>query len=91
MPPTVEVDKISISEIKEEIIPFFGELNKLKGGYEFVDFVKENSEKEFVVYGENKLNCEIPSNVIFKEPIPNDEVIQILGKTKTFFIKPFWQ
>ena len=90
MPPTVEVDKISISEIKEEIIPFFGELNKLKGGYEFVDFVKENSEKEFVVYGENKLNCEIPSNVIFKEPIPNDEVIQILGKTKTFFIKPFW-
>ena len=69
---------------------FFGELNKLKGGYEFVDFVKENSEKEFVVYGENKLNCEIPSNVIFKEPIPNEEVIQILGKTKTFFIKPFW-
>ncbi|WP_298137825.1 glycosyltransferase family 9 protein [Flavobacterium sp.] len=90
MPPTVEVDKISISEVKQETIPFFGELSKLKGGYEFIDFVKENPKKEFVVYGENKLNCDIPNNVIFKEPIPNDEVIKILGKTKTFFIKPFW-
>ncbi len=90
MPPTVEVDKISIAEVKEDNIPFFGELNKLKGGYEFIDFVKENPEKEFIIYGENKLNCEIPTNVVFKEPIPNDEVIQILGKTKFFFIKPFW-
>ena len=39
-----------------------------------------------MVYGENKLNCEIPSNVIFKEPIPDDEVIQILGKTKNMYI-----
>ena len=90
MPPTVDVDKICISESKDDSIPFFGELNKLKGGNEFVDYVRENPEKEFVVYGENKLNIELPKNIILKEPIPNEEVIGILGKTKTFFIKPFW-
>ncbi len=90
MPPTVEVDNINISEIKNDIIPFFGELNKLKGGYEFVEFANKNSDKKFVVYGENKLNCELPNNISLEEPITNDKVLKILGETKTFFIKPFW-
>ncbi len=90
MPPTVEVDKISISEIKQDSIPFFGQLNRLKGGYEFVEYAIEHPEKEFTVYGENRLEIELPANIVFKEPIPNEEVIKILGKTKTFFIKPYW-
>jgi hypothetical protein len=91
MPPTVDVDAICVSETKDETtIPFFGELSFLKGGEAFVAFAEEHPEKRFEVYGPNKISKPIPDNVVFKEPISNEEVLEILGRTKYFFCKPYW-
>ncbi len=91
MPPTVEVDLLKVSPDKSELeIPFFGELNYLKGGDAYLDFAIENPHKVFPVYGENKLRREIPANVFFREPVPNSQVLEILGRTKYFFCKPVW-
>ncbi|HEX9981444.1 MAG TPA: glycosyltransferase family 9 protein [Flavobacterium sp.] len=91
MPPTVEVDAIKVSKEKDDaIIPFFGELNYLKGGDAYIEFAEKNPDKLFVVYGLNKLRRPIPENVVFKEPVSNHEVLEILGKTKYFFCKPVW-
>lgn len=90
MPPTVDVENICISEEKVEEIPFFGELNYLKGGDAFVDYALEHPNKNFVVYGENKLRREVPTNIEFREPIDNTEVLKVLGKTKEIIIKPVW-
>ena len=90
MPPTVDVDNLQISEEKQDEIPFFGTLNYLKGGHEFVAYALDHPEKQFVVYGENRLQREIPSNITFKPPVENKDVLRILGKTKTIIIKPVW-
>lgn len=90
MPPTVDVDHIKITEAKVDEIPFFGELNYLKGGNAFVDYALEHPNKKFTVYGANKLKREIPENISFKNPIDNKEVLQVLGKTKTIIIQPVW-
>lgn len=90
MPPTVDVENICISEEKTDQIPFFGELSYLKGGDIFVEYALENPNKNFVVYGENKLRREIPKNIEFKDPIDNIEVLKVLGKTKEIIIKPVW-
>lgn len=91
MPPTVDVDALCISDFKDEsLVPFFGELNYLKGGEAYLDFASENPDKVFVVYGENKLRKPIPPNVHFSDPIPNSQVMEILGRTKYFFCKPVW-
>ncbi|TBV27826.1 hypothetical protein DMZ43_01915 [Meridianimaribacter sp. CL38] len=90
-PPTVHVEDLQISEEKiEDTIPFFGDLNYLKGGYAYVEYAKEHPNINFTVYGENKLRTELPSNISFHEPIPNKEVLKILGKTKTFICQPVW-
>lgn len=91
LPPTVDVDNIKIVEKKlDNFIPFFGDLNGLKGGYEFVSYAKENAEINFIVYGNNRLNAEIPSNIQFKDYVDNNQVLEILGKSKSVFIKPSW-
>ena len=91
MPPTVDVDALQPSAKKDEYtIPFFGDLSFLKGGEAFVDFAIENPDRRFVVYGSNQIQKPIPGNVIFEEPVPNHEVLKILGKTKTFFCQPYW-
>ena len=91
MPPTVEVDKLKPSKKKDEkTIPFFGDLNHLKGGYAYIEYANEHPELKFPVYGRNFLRCEIPKNVSFNEPITNEEVLTILGKTKTIICQPVW-
>jgi hypothetical protein len=91
MPPTVDVDALQVSGTKDEnAIPFFGDLSFLKGGQEYLDYASEHRDKEFVVYGKNRLTSEIPANIIFKDMVSNDKVLAILGQTKTFFCKPFW-
>lgn len=91
MPPTVEVELLKISKDKSELeIPFFGELNYLKGGDAYLDFALENPHKLFPVYGENKLRREISPNVVFFEPVTNAQVLEILGRTKYFFCEPVW-
>ncbi|MBA5629301.1 glycosyltransferase family 9 protein [Moheibacter lacus] len=91
MPPTVEVERLQISEKKlENIIPFFGSLNNLKGGNAYLDYAENHPEMEFHVYGNNQLEREIPENVQFFSPISNDEVLKILGQTKTFICQPVW-
>jgi hypothetical protein len=91
MPPTVDVDAICVSNEKvSDTIPFFGELSFLKGGNEYVDFAAQHPEKNFVVYGDNKLEKPIPANVTFRDAIPNEEVLRILGRTRYFFCKPYW-
>ena len=91
MPPTVEVDRLQISDKKiENVVPFFGSLNNLKGGNAYLDFAETHPEMEFHVYGNNQLEREIPSNVQFFSPISNDEVLKILGQTKTFICQPVW-
>lgn len=91
MPPTVEVNKLSISEEKvEDTIPFFGDLNFLKGGHEYVTYAEEHPNLKFPVYGRNRLRRQIPPNISFHEPIANEEVLRILGKTKQLICKPVW-
>jgi len=91
MPPTVDVLKLRPSEKKdEETIPFFGDLNFLKGGHEYVTYAEEHPNLNFKVFGKNRLRREIPNNISFHEPIPNQEVLDILGKTKQFICKPVW-
>jgi ADP-heptose:LPS heptosyltransferase len=91
MPPTVDVNKLKPSEKKDENnIPFFGDLNFLKGGHEYVTFAEENPGLNFNVFGKNRLRREMPKNITFHEPVPNAEVLEILGKTKQFICKPVW-
>ncbi|NMH28300.1 glycosyltransferase family 9 protein [Flavobacterium silvaticum] len=91
MPPTVEVDLIQDNPEKQEhTIPYFGELSLLKGGNAFVDYAIENPQRRFEVYGKNKLQREIPQNVFFMESVPNEQVLEILGKSKYFFCQPYW-
>jgi len=91
MPPTVDVAKLNPSKEKdEETIPFFGDLNFLKGGHEYVTYAETHPELNFKVYGKNRLRREMPKNMSFHEPISNTEVLDILGKTKQFICKPVW-
>ncbi|MCW9038204.1 glycosyltransferase family 9 protein, partial [Altibacter sp.] len=91
MPPTVEVSLLNPSEEKQDhTIPFFGDLNYLKGGHEFVTYAEEHPETRFTVYGRNRLRREMPQNMSFHDPVSNEEVLDILGKTKRFFCKPVW-
>lgn len=91
MPPTVQVDELQPNEHKtDDIIPFFGELNYYKGGNAYIDYALENPDKTFIVYGENRLKREIPPNVQFHSPVPNHEVLKIMGTTKTMIIQPVW-
>lgn len=91
MPPTVDVSKLKPSEEKiADTIPFFGDLNFLKGGHEFVTYAETHPEMKFTVYGRNRLRREMPANMSFHDPIPNTEVLEILGKTKQFICKPVW-
>ena len=91
MPPTVEVDSLQVATEKiENIIPFFGELSFLKGGDAYVDYAIAHPELEFHVYGPNKLERQMPPNVRFLDMVSNDEVLQILRRSKYFICKPFW-
>ncbi|QNJ97185.1 glycosyltransferase family 9 protein [Constantimarinum furrinae] len=91
MPPTVEVDRLKPSEEKDEsVIPFFGDLNFLKGGHEYITYAEEHPEIKFMVYGRCQLRREMPPNLTFHDPVSNDEVLEILGKTKQFICKPVW-
>lgn len=91
MPPTVQVEKLKPSSFKQDhTIPFFGDLNYLKGGDAYLDFALEHLELKFTVYGENRLRRELPTNISFHKPVSNEEVLEILGKTKHFICKPIW-
>ncbi len=91
MPPTVSVDDLKPSDKKiEDTIPFFGDLSYLKGGMAYIAYAEENPEIKFPVYGKNRLRQSIPQNITFREPISNQEVLEILGRTKTFFCQPVW-
>lgn len=91
MPPTVDVENLSISSEKDDsTIPFFGDLNFLKGGHEYVTYAEQHPEINFTVYGRNRLRREMPSNMTFHDPISNHEVLQVLGKTKRIICKPVW-
>ncbi|PKA82598.1 ADP-heptose:LPS heptosyltransferase [Ulvibacter sp. MAR_2010_11] len=91
MPPTVDVSKLKPSEEKiENVIPFFGDLNFLKGGHEYVTFAEEHPAIQCKVYGRNRLRREMPKNISFHDPVSNAEVLEILGKTKRFICKPVW-
>lgn len=91
MPPTVDVKNLDPkTERLEDNIPFFGDLNYLKGGDDLVAYAKANPKIKFTVYGSNLLRRELPENISFLEPVNNKEVLQILGQTKTIFCKPVW-
>lgn len=91
MPPTVDVDALKISQEKDDsVIPFFGDLSFLKGARAFVQFASENPNQQFIVYGQNKTDLLLPSNISFHEMIDNEKVLEILGKTKRFFCQPLW-
>lgn len=91
MPPTVQIEHLKPSTQKQDhTIPFFGDLNYLKGGNTYVDFAREHPELKFTVYGENRLRREIPKNITFHSPVANTEVLEILGKTKYFICQPIW-
>lgn len=91
MPPTVDVAKLKPSEEKDAVtIPFFGDLNFLKGGHDYVTYAETHPNLNFTVYGKNRLRRKMPENMTFHEPVSNTEVLEILGKTKQFICKPVW-
>ncbi|WP_431134134.1 glycosyltransferase family 9 protein [Psychroserpens mesophilus] len=91
MPPTVNVEYLKVSATKTEgVIPFFGDLNYLKGGDAYVNYAKAHPELQFQVYGNNRLRGSLPLNISFYEPIENAKVLEILGRTKQFICKPVW-
>lgn len=91
MPPTVQIENLKPSPFKQDhTIPFFGDLNFLKGGDAYIDFALDHPEMKFTVYGTNRIHREIPKNISFYQPISNHEVLEILGKTKYFICKPVW-
>lgn len=91
MPPTVAVEHLKPSVGRDTTtIPFFGDLNYLKGGNAYVDYAEQHPHLAFPVYGRNALKRELPDNISFQEPVSNRDVLEILGKTKTFFCKPVW-
>ena len=91
MPPTVDVNKLKPSKERDEnTIPFFGDLNFLKGGHEYVTYAEEHPNLNFKVFGKNRLRREMPKNITFHDAVPNGEVLEILGKTKQFICKPVW-
>lgn len=91
MPPTVTVEHLNISKTKDDsTIPFFGDLNFLKGGHDYITFAEEHPDKKFTVYGSNRLRRKIPENMTFHDSIPNTKVLEILGKSKQFLCKPVW-
>ncbi len=91
MPPTVDVNNLKPSlERDENTIPFFGDLNFLKGGHEYVTYAEEHPNLHFKVFGMNRLRRQMPENISFHTPVPNGEVLEILGKTKQFICKPVW-
>ncbi len=91
MPPTVNIAQLKPSKKRDaDTIPFFGDLNYLKGGHEYVSFAEAHPGKSFPVYGMNRLRREIPANITFNDPISNEEVLEVLGRTKTLFCKPVW-
>lgn len=91
MPPTVAVAQLMPKEEKEkDSIPFFGDLNFLKGGHEYVTYAEEHPKINFKVYGKNRLRRPLPPNISFHEPVPNQKVLEILGETEKFICKPVW-
>lgn len=91
MPPTVQIEQLKPSHFKQEhTIPFFGDLNYLKGGNAYIDFALEHPEMKFTVYGNNRLRREMPENINFQSPVSNTEVLELLGKTKYFICQPVW-
>lgn len=91
MPPTVTVENLQISDKKDRVtIPFFGDLNFLKGGHEYVTYAEEHPHQNFTVYGRNRLRRRMPDNMTFHDPVSNIEVLKILGKTEKFICKPVW-
>ncbi|MBQ0769217.1 MAG: hypothetical protein KBT58_07990 [Bizionia sp.] len=91
MPPTIAVEKLKVSAIKnEDSIPFFGDLNYLKGGNAYLEYAKEHPDLQFHVYGNNRLQRDMPPNIIFFKPVENAKVLDILGKTKQFICLPVW-
>lgn len=91
MPPTVFVDDLKPSNEKiNDNIPFFGDLNYLKGGKAYAAYAENHPEVKFPVYGRNQLKQALPDNITFHEPISNDKVLEILGKTETFICQPVW-
>jgi len=91
MPPTVDTDALQPSDKKDEnVIPFFGDLNYLKGGEAYLQYANKHPEQRFIVYGKNRLRRSIPDNVSFHDPISNKEVLKILGRTKKLICKPVW-
>ncbi|MCK7590249.1 hypothetical protein M0G43_06670 [Subsaxibacter sp. CAU 1640] len=91
MPPTVSIEDLRISETKiENVIPFFGDLNYLKGGHAYLEYAESHPDLSFPVYGRNLLRQEVPKNVSFHDAIPNGTVLEILGKTKTLICQPVW-
>lgn len=91
MPPTVQIEHLKPSTFKQDhTIPFFGDLNYLKGGNAYIDYALEHPKLNFTVYGTNRIRREIPENISFHNPVANTEVLEILGKTKQFICQPVW-
>ncbi|MDT8346901.1 MAG: glycosyltransferase family 9 protein [Flavobacteriaceae bacterium] len=91
MPPNVQLQHLNISSKKRKCyMPFFGDLNKLKGGDALVDFALEHPEYTCEVFGSNKLHRTLPKNIVFMAQVDNKKVLKILGETEALLCKPVW-
>jgi len=91
LPPSVDVENI-INQVdrNEKNIPFFGDLSYIKGGYELIAYAEKHPDKNFQVYGNQRIEAELPNNISFLPMVENKEALQILGRSKYVFIKPVW-
>src|SRR5690606_21292222 len=90
-PPTASVEDLQPSKFKDDdSIPFFGDLNFLKGGKAYVANAIAHPDKKFALYGKNQLGEPLPGNIRFHKRVSNREVLGILGQTKMFICQPVW-
>ena len=91
MPPPININylKPSKEKNKDEVI-FLGDLKFIKGGNALLDYAQAHPEQSILVFGENKLQRELPNNVNLKGKVPYKIALEALGKAEYFFFKPIW-
>jgi len=91
LPPPIQTELYQQSlEKQKDVVCFLGDLNNKKGGNDLIGFAEQNPQLKINVYGQNRLEREVPANVVLHGKVENHQVAEILGRSEYFFFKPVW-
>lgn len=84
-----DIEKYHVDE-KEDTHVYIGDLGANKGIFEIIKYARENKDKKFVLYGKNLLNIDFSKhpNIEYKGFVPEEEIKDILAKTKYYIQIP---